>query len=337
MIDFQLSSAIRIWLLVIFSLLSSQLFAGSYDISGPYTKYNLSIFLIHGEDRIKDQNLLTLEEAMQKHLVKVYETSNVNQLSIENRGRKQYIYIQAGDIVKGGKQDRVFSNDMVLAPRSGKIAVGAFCVEHGRWNRRGRESANEFHSSTKKLATKELRLAARLKQNQTEVWKEVTEVQEKLGKNVGQNVTAPASSSSLQLTLENRLLAEKLSEYKNALLPVLEKQQHVIGYAFTINGQLNTADIFASQSLMKKLWPKIVDAAAVESVAKLDKTLQFATPDTRNVQTWLEQADKGHKSIHRIKPGLTEETVESAQDVRFDTYSGTGDNKKLYRQNYIRK
>jgi hypothetical protein len=332
-----LFASARIWLFVCISLVATQGFAGSDTITGPYTKRNLSIFLIHGQDRIKDQNLLTLGEAMQKKMVKVYETSNVNQLSIENRSQDQYIYIQAGDIVKGGKQDRVLSNDMVLAPGSGKVGIAAFCVEQGRWSRRGGESSREFHSSSKKLASKELRLAARLKRKQSEVWREVAKVQDKLAASVHQNVKARASASSLQLTLENKQLAYRISTYSKSLVSLLNNKQHVVGYAFAINGQLNTADIFANQALMKKLWPKIVEAAATEAVAAYDKTLRVKSPTAENVHDWLEQAGQGHKTSQRITSDLTQETMESDKYVRFDSYSGKGNNKKLYRQSYITK
>ena len=162
--------------------------ANTLQISGPYSKNNLSIYLLHGKDRIKNQKFLTLSEALQKNKIKVHETGDVNQLSIENLSRTDQIYIQAGDIVKGGKQDRVFSNDMVLEPRSGKVNIASFCVEQGRWSPRGKESVKEFHSSTKNLVSKELRLAARLKQNQSEVWAEVDKTQHKLGAGIGQDI-----------------------------------------------------------------------------------------------------------------------------------------------------
>ena len=131
--------------LLVFSI-ANIVTANEYMVTGPYEKNNLAIYLIHGEDRIKNQRYLTLSEAMQKKNVKVHETSNVNQLSIENLSQSQHIYIQAGDIVKGGKQDRVFSTDMVLEPGSGKVNIASFCVEQGRWNKRGKESARELIS-----------------------------------------------------------------------------------------------------------------------------------------------------------------------------------------------
>jgi len=59
--------------------------------------------------------------------------SSVNALTVENTGKDE-VFVQAGDIVKGGQQDRVLSVDLLLPPRSGEVTIAAFCVEHGRWH-----------------------------------------------------------------------------------------------------------------------------------------------------------------------------------------------------------
>lgn len=315
--------------------------ADDYSINGPYTHKNLSIYLIHGEDRIKNQNHLTLNEAMLQKKVIVHETSNVNMLSIENKSVSHYIYIQAGDIVKGGKQDRVFSTDMVLQPGSGKVNISSFCVEQGRWNKRGNESAKEFHSSTKKLSSKKLRLAARLNNDQSEVWAEVSKAQNKLEKNIGANVKSSYSVSSLQLTLENKNLKNKLSDYKEMFLPLVKDKNNVIGYAFAVNGVLNSADIYANKTLLKKLWPKIIDAAATESVSEYKKELSFSNPTSLATYEWMKKLQQGKKTSRVIKPGLIQDTIENETEVRFDTYSYKNNDKAkgkiLYRQNFIKK
>jgi len=311
--------------------------AGDYKISGPYIKNNLSVYLIHGEDTLQEQNYLTLDEAMEKKKVKVYETSNVNQLSIENLSKSDYIYIQAGDIVKGGKQDRTFSTDMVLAPGDGKINIESFCVEHGRWQKRGNESSQVFHSSTKKLSSKKLRLAARLKNDQSEVWDEVSKVQDKLSEKLGHDVKSNSSSTSLQLALENEHLTNNITEFKKTLLPLLDNKNDAIGYAFAINGQLNTADIYGNHKLFKKLWPKIVDSAATESVAEFDNKQSYTNPETNDISEWLSDSKTGKKSTRNLKDGLNQDTVENSSDVRFDTYKGDGANKTVYRKSYIKK
>lgn len=322
--------------LLIFSI-ANVASANKYTVTGPYSQNNLSIYLIHGQDQIKNQSYLTLSEAMQLKKVKVHETSKVNQLSIENLSKSQHVYIQAGDIVKGGKQDRVFSTDMVLEPGSGKVNIASFCVEQGRWNKRGKESAREFNSSTKKLSSKELKLAARLKNNQSEVWSEVAKAQTKLGNSIGGNVKSKDSVSSLQLTLENENLVNKISEYKKELISLLQGKDNTIGYAFAINSKLNTMNIYANQTLLKKLWPQIIDAAATEAVSEYKKELSINSPEPVAVLKWMKSAKQGKQHTRELKPGLMQDTVENKTEVRFDTYTGSGTEKKLYRQNYIKK
>src|SRR4051794_32668788 len=55
-----------------------------YRISGPYSHKNLTIFLVHGDDLIHGHSFLTLQEALAQKKVIVYETKDVNELSIQN-------------------------------------------------------------------------------------------------------------------------------------------------------------------------------------------------------------------------------------------------------------
>src|SRR5690349_13483302 len=77
------------WLLIIGVLLSSYASAQesapgkAYRIAEPVQHGNLSVFLIHGADTAEHKNLLTLQEAMDRKLLVVHETSDVNQLKVE--------------------------------------------------------------------------------------------------------------------------------------------------------------------------------------------------------------------------------------------------------------
>ncbi|HYG08961.1 MAG TPA: DUF6569 family protein, partial [Pyrinomonadaceae bacterium] len=175
-----------------------------YKISGPYTHNNLAVFLIHGKDKLGGKTFLTLQEALKQRKVVVYQTKNVNELAIENLSRYEEVYVQSGDIVKGGQQDRMLGVDLIVPPRSGRISIAAFCVEQGRWQKRGSEEATRFSSSTERVATRELKIAANKTKSQGEVWNKVAEAQSKLSANLGAPVAAPVSKSSFQLTLENR-------------------------------------------------------------------------------------------------------------------------------------
>src|SRR5437868_11568866 len=92
-------------------------------VSGPIVHENLAVYFIHGKSAA-GKVPLTLEEAMAKGVVKVRETSNVNQLEIENLGNDE-VFVQSGDIVKGGKQDRTLMVSLVLPPKSGAISIAS--------------------------------------------------------------------------------------------------------------------------------------------------------------------------------------------------------------------
>src|ERR1700755_87366 len=88
--------------------------ADEVRISGPVVHENLAIYLIHGKSA-SGPVPLTLDEALAKRIVKVHETGNVNELQIENLGTEE-VFVQSGDIVKGGQQDRVLSVSLLLPP-----------------------------------------------------------------------------------------------------------------------------------------------------------------------------------------------------------------------------
>ena len=165
----------------------------------------------------EDGRYLTLAEALASGEAVVFETGDVNQLEVQNTSKDQTLFIQAGDIVKGGRQDRVLSVDLILPPGSGKTPITAFCVEHGRWSARGTESAQEFASAEKSLAGKELRLAAKSARSQQGVWDAVAKTQEKLAAALGAAVAEPSSPTSLQLTLENERVAEAVDQNRGAI------------------------------------------------------------------------------------------------------------------------
>src|SRR5215475_15688268 len=110
-------------------------------ISEPVVHRNLQIFLIHGETQLEGRHYATLSEAMAKGMVVVKETGNVSELNIQNRSGDAIIFLNAGDIVKGGRQDRTIRDDIILETRSGQVPLPSFCVENGRWTKRGGEDA----------------------------------------------------------------------------------------------------------------------------------------------------------------------------------------------------
>jgi hypothetical protein len=239
--------------------------AAELKLSGPYTHDNLAIYLVHGQDRVQ-KKYLTLSEAIAQHKVVVYETSNVNRLQVENLAQED-VYIQSGEIVKGGKQDRVLKDDIILPTASGKVDVPAFCVEHGRWTQRGSEAVQAFAASPNAIASPEMKRAVKASSRQTDVWAEVEAAQDRLAKNLGAPVKSAASQSSYQLTLEAPKVQQKTEAFKKELSQLAVEHPDALGYVLAVNGKVTGADVYASHDLFRKLWPKLLESAAVEAMA----------------------------------------------------------------------
>lgn len=281
--------------------------SANYTVSGPVTHENLSIYFLHGKSA-EGRVPLTLEEAMLKGTARVDETGSVNQLSIENLGNEE-VFVQAGDIVKGGKQDRVLSVSFVLPPKSGKMPIAAFCVEQGRWRARGKEDVTKFASAGSAVPSKQAKLAMRMpaakpeggldrsdtSARQQEVWRNVASIQNKLSGNVGARVAAPESASSLQLSLENEKLDEMRRAYSKALKETGEQSGDIVGYVFAINGKLNSADVYPSNGLFRKMWGKLLSASVTEAIGERSGIVSEA-PKPEEVLAFLDDAEKG-KSV----------------------------------------
>ncbi len=307
--------------------------AGDYRLSGPYTHKNLTIFLIHGKSIVLSKNFLTLQEALEQKKVIVYETKTVSELAIENVSNED-VYVQAGDIVKGGQQDRMLSTDFIVPPKSGKMPIGAFCVESGRWSRRAGERVEVFSSSAEVASTKELKLAAKRAKSQEAVWQNVKVAQDNLSENVGGRVNSAVSESSLQLAVENDKVRATAESYIKALSPIAAGKNDVIGYVFAINGKVNSADVYGSSALFKKLWPKLLKANAVEAIAGLQKQ-DFRPASPEAVSAFLVDAEKGQASEKDVTRRVKVVTREDDKNVFFETVDGAEG--AWVHRNYIRK
>ena len=313
--------------------------AAEPKVSGPYAHDNLTIFLIHadaaGSGNATAGQYVTLDEALADKQAVVYETGDVNELAVENLSPDRTLFIQAGDIVKGGRQDRVLSVDLVLPPGSGRTPITAFCVEHGRWTGRGNESAGNFASASKSLAGKDLKLAAKAARSQQDVWNAVAKTQAMLGDSLGQDVAAVESPTSLQLTLENTKLEAAVAGHVAAFESLAALKSDTIGYVYAVNGRISGGDIYPSPVLFRKLWPKLLEASATEAVAQraadgADRTLAIDA-----VVAFLTAADGTAPTAEQLPAGVTLITRDSEEAAAFETRTAAADG--WVHRNYIAK
>ncbi len=333
-------------------------------ITGPVVHENLAIYFIHGPSA-PGAIPLTLQEAMLKGVVKVHETGQVNELSVENLGSDE-VFIQSGDIVKGGRQDRVLMVSLVLPARSGRIPVASFCVEQGRWTARGGEDAKTFSSSDSAVPSKAARLAMRApvapvpvaeptggivrqgdvtgdnrrtvrpvagRDRQTEVWASVATTQKKLTRTLAAPVAATTSATSLQLSLENEKLKDAQASFIRALQPAGEKDGDIVGYVFAVNGKVNSADIYPSNGMFRKMWAKLLAANVTEAIADKDGTSD-AAPSIEAVQAMLDAARGGTATERTVNAGIALETHDSDRAVYSETRRAVGG---WVHRNYVMK
>jgi hypothetical protein len=292
--------------------------AENYVVSQPYACDNLTIFLIHGEEKLPEAQFLTLQEALEQKKLIVHETRDVNELAIENVSLEE-VYLQSGDIVKGGLQDRVFAYDVIVPAQSGKIPVGAFCVEQGRWRQRETEKSDHFSISSHRLHSKDLKIAASVRHSQSEVWDKVSEAQDKLTAKLGGSVRAQRSATSLQLSLEDEKVDQRVERYVRECSPIIDGRSDVIGYAFVINGKVNSADLYASTALFKKLWLKLLKASALEAVAEFEKGKRFDPVTADDVKAYLNDTGRDKAVERQVTSRIRLITRETDKTILQDT------------------
>src|ERR1039457_605627 len=322
-----MSNGFRPWISPLtFALLAAPLAVAADDlrVSGPFTHDNLSVFLIQGTrpDAAKGK-LLTLHEAMDAKKVVVYETGTVNELSIQNQS-SQDVYIQSGDIVKGGRQDRVLTTDLILPAHSGKLPISSFCVEHGRWTRRGNESAEQFGTSDKVVAFKQLKMAVHEPNAQAKVWDEVANARQSLAATVtvtGAAVAPPAMprSTSMQMALESKPVVGATAAYIEDLAKIVDGRNDVVGFVYAINGALNSGDVYASNDLFRRMWPMLLQSSSTEALAARATAAKTAPPDLATVKSILADADRARESSKQTNGRLSITRKKSPKALLFET------------------
>ena len=284
-------------------------------LSAPVSAHNLTAWFMLApaqEQVAPPPDYLVLGEAMTAGAAVVHETGTVNQLLIENLGAVD-LFLQAGDIVKGGRQDRTIGTDFIVPAHSGRVPLPAFCVESGRWHRRSQESDAIFAESKHALASKKARMALREK-DQGKVWDEIEEEQRALEMELGAPVRASASPSSLELSYEQEGLQRELDDYLMPLARAFEALREnaegaggaagetrvLVGVVWAINGAPSHADRYAAPALFGKLWEKLLRAAATEALREgrrerrglgrdlPDDDAPLGVPSGDEILAWLE-------------------------------------------------
>jgi hypothetical protein len=286
------------------------MFTEGLTVSSPVTFENMSVFPIRGAELHPDASFISLDEALVHKLLVVHETGSVGELVVENVSSSFEVFIQAGDIVKGGLQDRALAYDVIVPARSGRVPVGAFCVEQARWRQRGDEDVAQFMRSEHRVHSAPL-VSAMRKKSQGEVWEEVWVAQARLSERLGKDVRSLDSETSLQLSLEDEEVEKRARPYVDTLMHTITSEidsnseralENAIGYAVAINGKLVSAELYSSKALFSRLWPKMLKTNAVAAVSEFDEKAKFASATIDDVRTYLNDAKDARVSEYQVRP-----------------------------------
>jgi len=213
----------------------------------------LTIYPLVARQGFPVNRYLTLDQALDSKVLKVTELeggAEVNTLLLENVGDR-YVFVLAGEVMKGAKQDRTFQNDLLVPPKSGKMRVSAFCTEHGRWAQR----TTHFEAGGVAVPNS-VRKAAKLGKEQGRVWDSIARNQEKLA------VSAPTGAA--KEVYESRAVQTDMKPYMDKLVDIPKLSWHTVGVAATFGGKLVALDVFGNEDLFGRLYPKLLRSYVVD-------------------------------------------------------------------------
>lgn len=275
---------------------------------------NLVVYPITSCAKDDGAAIITLDEALARGVATVREAEGggaVNRLVIENKGDVP-VFVLAGTILRGGKQDRQVGQDYVIGGKE-KSDVDAFCVEHGRWNdnRDGEKTGGEFRVADV-IATSKVRAAGQYEKDQGKVWSKVAATNKAHQK-------APASETLLATVDDATLMKEReaLAGLIEQALAKFGPRASMIGFAYAVDGTIRGARWFGHHRLYAMHEKKLLRSVALEAVTAsaearaAGKSAQVAAAPARSaVEEFIATVDKQEVKEER------ETTAENVNEYR---------------------
>jgi hypothetical protein len=184
-------------------------------------------------------------------------SDEVNRLFIENTSNDT-VFIMAGEVVKGGKQDRVIASDMIIPPHSKPIDLSVFCVEHGRWTYGGDADASDGFTGYANVSSNSVRKAAITTKDQSQVWEEVEEV------TVAND--AVSETGTLNALEEDADYQKELLAYEARFANLPNSGTSVIGVVAVTGDHVIGCDMFATPDLFRNAFPDLLKSYASEAI-----------------------------------------------------------------------
>jgi hypothetical protein len=305
-----------------------------YTVLAPIRHGNLTVFPVVATKSHDTQGFLTLDEGLKSGEVTVIESGSisplvrprhqgeiprqygggaqVNQLVLVNSSKRPLILL-AGEIVTGGKQDRVIGKDRIVPGESDPIDLGVFCVEPGRWT-----GASSKFGMGGLMVQPTVRARAMADKDQSKVWAEVGKAKEAASANAPAAAGVLGGTTSYARVMQNddvkkqvdAVVAPIQQNYESVIKQL--RDRNAVGVVVAVSGQIVWSDLFASTQLLEKYWPKLVRSYAAEAIGARTGAREV---DVKAAQQFLEDMEGRHQTIES-EPGLYRHTEVAGDNFR---------------------
>src|SRR6266446_5849083 len=305
--------------------------ASGYKVLEPIRHGSLTVFPIVAPKSYSTGEFITLDEGLRSGDVVVTEYGNVrglvrrrptpavqresgaevNRLVLINNSKRPLLLL-AGEIVTGGKQDRVIGKDRIVPAESDPVDLSVFCVEPGRWvaaNGKVQFSGGGVGGGV--FAAPGVRASAMAAKNQQQVWDSVGKSKDAMAMSVPAPAAAEVNSTtSYARVMDNKEVQEKVKSVAEPIQRNYEtvirqlRDKNAVGVVVAVNGEIVWADIFASTQLLQKYWPKLVRSYATEAVVTRAKGGEASSKDA---QKFLNELQGRHETAE-TEPGIYRQT-----------------------------
>jgi hypothetical protein len=229
--------------------------------------------------------------------VRPVEDAEVNRLVLVNNSDRPLLLL-AGEVVTGGKQDRVIGGDRLVPAKSGPIDLSVFCVEPGRWV----AQSNQFSSTHAPMAQPSVRKPAMAEQNQQDVWSHVAAARSAIAIAAPMATNAIGGTTSYARTMQAPEVQSKIKSIAANYDGILQelRRQDAKGVVVAVDGKITWADLFASSDLLSKYWQKLISSYAAESITSASNG---GKADQKGAQEFLDKMS-GNREVIETEPGV---------------------------------
>ena len=254
----------------------------SYFLGETISYENVSVVPLIAQDYDPEQeaDYITLAEAAKNDWIEIIEkpgSAVVSELTVRYSGPKPLLLL-AGELLLGGKQDRIVAKDTIIQPDS-TVVVSVFCVEPGRWG--GTSLSFDYADVQVPVSVKEQAMLG----DQTGVWGATN--------SYNRGARAGEGRSTVDMGMKSGEVVRFTKAGKERLLALIDTDRPVVGVVFIINGKIRSMEIFGAPRLFSSSYESILGGVLAE--AAIDPSDDFDLPSVEALQAFLAQVSSAQE------------------------------------------